>query len=178
MLPSHLLAIHSRLDEHFLTHQELLLERRLPEAARALSRYVQLIELHMLHEEELFLPIYARETPARRWPLVLYTGQHQRMRELLASARERLEELVRRDAVRGRDIIELLDHERTYKHLAEHHDGAEREGFFPALDRLATREEQASLVERCWAEWLAAERSLSNALTKDESSASLTGQAE
>ncbi len=128
----------------------------------------------MRHEEELFLPIYARETPPRRWPLVLYTGQHQRMRELLASARERIEGLVRSNSVRGRDIIELLDHERTYKHLAEHHDGAEREGFFPALDRLATREEQAGLVERCWTEWLAAERSLGEALTNEKTtSASL-----
>jgi hemerythrin-like domain-containing protein len=160
------LAIHSKLDEYFLAHQELLLERRLPEAARSLARYVQLLELHMRHEEALFLPIYTRETPPRRWPLVLYTGQHQRMRELLASASERLERLVGSDSVRGRDIIELLDHERTYKHLAEHHDGAEREGFFPALDRLATREEQTSLVERCWTEWLAAERSLDEALTK------------
>lgn len=119
----------------------------------------------MHHEEELFMPIYSREAPPRRWPVVLYTGQHQRMRELLASASERLESLARRDSVRGRDIIELLDHERTYKHLAEHHDGAEREGFFPALDRLATLDEQSSLVEQCWREWAAVEHSLGQALT-------------
>lgn len=158
MLPSHLLTLHTKLDEHFLSHQELLLERRLVEAAGALTRYVHLLELHMRHEEELLLPIYARATPARRWPLVLYTGQHQRMRELLLSASERLAALTRKERVLARDIIELLDHERTYKHLAEHHDGAEREGLFPALDRLTSPDEQAQLVERCWNEWLAAER--------------------
>ncbi|HET9929718.1 MAG TPA: hypothetical protein VFQ35_03485, partial [Polyangiaceae bacterium] len=129
----------------------------LPEATLALARYVRLLELHMRHEEELLLPIYARETPSKRWPVVLYTGQHQRMRELLASTTERVAALARREDVRGRDIIELLDHERTYKHLAEHHDGAEREGFFPALDKLTTASECSELIESCWKEWLAAE---------------------
>lgn len=157
MLPSYLLLIHEKLDEHFLLHQELLLERRFAEATLALARYVRLIELHMRHEEELLLPIYAREEPPRRWPLVLYTGQHQRMRELLRSASERVAQLSQQQSVRGREIIELLDSERTYKHLAEHHDGAEREGLFPALDRLVPPDERARIVERCWNEWLAAE---------------------
>jgi hypothetical protein len=155
---SALLVVHDRTEDLFLQHQELLIERRLPEAVSRLRDYRALVELHMRHEEELLLPVYLRSEPSKRWPAVLYTGQHQRMRELLSGIDARLAALG--DNVRSRDIIGLLDYERTYKHLVEHHDGAEREGFFPALDRIAGDPEQDALARRCLDEWYELERSL------------------
>jgi len=157
---SDLLSLHTRLDEHFAWHQELLLDRRLSEAKQSFGAYVELLELHMRHEEQLLLPIYARVEPQERFPLVLFTGQHQRMRELLQSAAARLEQLSGEGSALARAIIELLDHERTYKHLGEHHDGAERQALFPALDRLATPDEGEHLTRACFSEWLAAEARL------------------
>lgn len=163
LAPSSLLVLHSKLDEIFLEHQELLLERRLGEATAKLEVYRELLELHMRHEEELLLPLYARHGPSKRWPLVLFTGQHQRMRELLDAVAERLRSMPAE--VRPRDVIALLDFERTYKHLSEHHDGAEREGLFPALDRAmldgaAISAEHAGLVRSCLREWEEAEARL------------------
>ena len=157
---SDLLSLHTRLDEHFAWHQELLLDRRLSEARQSFGAYVELLELHMRHEELLLLPIYARAEPPARFPLVLFTGQHQRMRELLQGAAARLDQLSGEGSALARAVIELLDHERTYKHLGEHHDGAERQALFPTLDRLATPDEHARLTEACFTEWFAAETRL------------------
>ena len=149
---SALLIVHEETDELFLRHQELLLERQLPAASAALRVYRELLELHMRHEEELLLPLYARSQPSPRWPFILYSGQHQRMRELLSAASEQLARLDV-DSVRSRDIIALLDQERTYKHLVEHHDGAEREGLFPALERALSDEQHLEITGRCLREW-------------------------
>jgi hemerythrin-like domain-containing protein len=149
---SDLLVVHDETDELFLRHQELLLERQLPAATSALSAYRELIELHMRQEEELLLPIYARSNPSPRWPSVLFSGQHQRMRELLSSVAERVAALDGA-ALRSRDIIAVIEQERTYKHLVEHHDGAEREGFFPALERALREDEHAAITTRCLREW-------------------------
>ena len=130
------------------------------EAELALVRYVRLLTLHMRHEEELLLPLYGRTEPPRRYPLVLFTGQHQRMRELLAALQERVSALASQSRVQSRDVIELLDSERTYKHLSEHHDGAERQALFPTLDRALASAEELSRVERCLSEWLDLEREL------------------
>jgi hypothetical protein len=155
---SDLLVVHDRTEALFLRHQELVLERRLFEAGSHLRAYRALVELHMRHEEELLLPIYLRAEPSRRWPGVLYTGQHQRMRELLDGAAARLEALG--NNVHSRELIALLDYERTYKHLVEHHDGAEREGFFPALEHIVDDADHAALATRCLDEWYGLERSL------------------
>ena len=48
----------------------------------------------------------------------------------------------------------MLDHETTYKHLSEHHDGAERAGFFPLLEIAATPLEHAEITRLCLAEWI------------------------
>jgi hemerythrin-like domain-containing protein len=157
MAISALLSIHIRLEAHFAWHQELLLDRRLPEAKRALVAYAELLELHMRHEEERLLPIYTRVEPSARFPLALFTGQHQRLRELLQASLLRLSALENQHPPAAQAVIELLDHERTYKHLNEHHDGAERQALFPALDRLASAEEQARLLSDCTSEWNALE---------------------
>jgi hemerythrin-like domain-containing protein len=158
--PSELLTVHAKLDEHFFVHQEHVLERRMREAELSLLRYVRLLTLHMRHEEELLLPLYARAEPPRRYPLVLFTGQHQRMRELLAALHERVSALAAQSSVHARDVIALLDSERTYKHLSEHHDGAERQALFPTLDRVLDSAEELRQVERCLSEWLDLEREL------------------
>src|SRR5690348_2396322 len=88
----------------------------------------------MEHEESRLLPRYERVGPAPRYPLVLYTGQHEKLRGML-------EALVRRTAALGGDapavrrgILALFDAHTTFKHLLEHHDGAERDGLFATLD--------------------------------------------
>jgi hemerythrin-like domain-containing protein len=158
-----LLELHGELDEIFWLHQESLVTLRLELSAELLAAYERLLRVHMRHEEELLLPVFERAGPVPRWPAVLYTGQHEKMLTLLSSVREALSELRRREQNRLRGGIALVTFEATYKHLVEHHDGAEREGLFPIVDRTATPDEATRLLELCrtqWADALAAEREL------------------
>lgn len=157
---SRLLEVHARLERLFAVHQELLLERRFALARDALSAYQQLLELHMRHEEELLLPLYTTLGPAPARPPRLYTGQHQRMRELLASAAGQLQRLEESARVMPGPLIALLDHERTFKHLAEHHDAAEQQGLFAVLSSELDPREQTRIVDECLAEWHRAEKEL------------------
>jgi len=152
-----LLEIHQALEETFALHQELLLGLELEAALETLGAYRELLELHMRHEEREVLSVFARAGDVPRWPPVLYTGQHEKMRGMLDRAAAGLEAMAReRPANLRRAVIALLDFEATYKHLHEHHDGAEREGLFPTCDGVTTVDERRQLVERLRAEWLAA----------------------
>jgi hypothetical protein len=154
------LGIHDRLERLFAAHQELLLRQRLDDARTALDVYRTLMVLHMRHEEQCLLPVYAELGPNPAWPLRLYTGQHRRMRELLAAATERIGPPSGEEAGIRRSIIALLDYEATYKHLVVHHEGAERQGLFAALEFELNPSEQANLFGPCISEWRHAEHVL------------------
>jgi hemerythrin superfamily protein len=148
---SSLMELHAELDELFLLHQEALVERRFDLARELCAAYRRLLTTHMRHEEALILPIFERAGPVPRWPVVLYTGQHQKLLALLDQIEARLGSLAGR-----RGAIELISFEATYKHLLEHHDGAEREGLYPVVDRSASPEEQTRVLETVRTEWRAA----------------------
>jgi hypothetical protein len=150
---SRLLELHRELDELFLSHQERLLESELASAAALLDAHSAFFELHAKHEEELLLPVYVRLPFLPRFSVELYTGQHRKMRELLSLARRRLDAIEGNGSARRRQIIALLDLETTYKHLSEHHDGAERAGLFSVLDASADPKLHAELTQRCFDEW-------------------------
>jgi hypothetical protein len=63
--------------------------------------------------------------------------------------------LDRKSSTLGSDLIRILDREAVYKHLAEHHDGAEELGLFNALDSSVDTIERADWVTRCREEFLA-----------------------
>jgi hypothetical protein len=148
---------HADLEEIFALHQESLLLLELERARALCGAYRRLLALHMSHEEEQLLPIFARAGHIERWPSVLYTGQHQKMNALLDRIEQRLDAMIADPPLnRRRAVISLLDLETTYKHLGEHHDGAEREGFVPNLDRVSDSAERSSLLDRFRAEWHAA----------------------
>jgi hypothetical protein len=134
-----LVAVHRELDDLFVLHGESLLERELELARELFAAYRTLLFMHMEHEERVLLPRYAELGALPRFPLVLYTGQHEKIRSL-ADALERRTALIEgdRSGVR-RSVLELFDRHATFKHLLEHHDGAERQGLFAQLD-LAERE--------------------------------------
>jgi hemerythrin-like domain-containing protein len=162
---SQLMELHAELDDVFLLHQEALVERKFELARELLAVYRRLLLTHIRHEEEQILPIFERAGPVPRWPVVLYTGQHQKLLALLDRVEARLETLASR-----RDAIALISFEATYKHLLEHHDGAEREGLYPVVDRTASAEEQTQVLESCLNEWrrgMERERSLLDRARRD-----------
>lgn len=145
-----LLGIHRELDELFALQGEALLERDLELAGALLRAYQELLLLHLEHEERELLPRYAALGPAPRYPVVLYTGQHAKLRGMLDDLSARVEALAGDGRPLRRAILALFDRQTTFKHLLEHHDGAEREGLFATLDA-ASAEPCDDGVEAWWA---------------------------
>lgn len=151
-----LLNAHEVLETVFWHHQELLVLPAPRQALEVLKTYRQLLAVHLEQEEGFLFPIFQREPAHPRWPLVLYAGQHAKLLKLLDRCLISLERAVEREGVTRRFVIQLLEFETTYKHLLEHHDGAERQGFFPALDAKSTLAERTEVVAQCLSEWNAA----------------------
>jgi hypothetical protein len=148
-----LLEVHGELGEIFLLHGECLLAGQLELACDVLSAYRELLFLHMEHEETQILPLYAELGGAPRFPLVLYTGQHQKLRAMLTALITRLAEITGDARTVRRGVLGLFDQETTFKHLEEHHDGAERDGLFSWLDAHVAQERASAIVEPCLREW-------------------------
>jgi hypothetical protein len=151
---SSLVHVHAAIEDVFLVHQEALTLLDIGAARELFEIHGRLLEVHMGHEEELLIPVFERAGRIARWPTVLYTGQHRKMLGMLESVPLRLAELESvPSARRRREMLRILDHETTYKHLVEHHEGAEREGLFPIADRSAEPDERRLLLERMRDEW-------------------------
>ena len=154
------LGLHRELDELFFRHQVSLLDYNFRTAFERLCEYESALLAHMRDEEELLLPLYReRATPERGGRADFFLLEHDKMRRHLAHFRGQMPRLYELPEP-SRALIKLLDQETTYKHLVEHHDGAERAALFPTLDRLLSADEQRRLIEPCAAEWLALEREL------------------
>jgi hypothetical protein len=149
-----LVDVHTAIEDVFLAHQEALTLLDIGAARELLEIHGRLLELHMGHEEELLIPVFERAGRIAKWPTVLFTGQHRKMLGMLASVPHRLAELASVPSQRRRrEMLRILDHETTYKHLVEHHEGAEREGLFPIADRSMESDERRALLEHMRDEW-------------------------
>lgn len=144
---------HDVLDEQFLQHQEALLDFDPLAAIKKFGIYCKGLELHMIHEEQYLMPLFRRIGEIKRWPAKLYLGEHDKMRMLLGKIEQRLHELEQMEMPAKRKVIEILDFERTYKHLCEHHHVREHENFFPVLDEVTSAEEKKQWITRCLGEW-------------------------
>lgn len=155
---SSLVEVHAVIEDIFLAHQEALTLLDLAAAKELLEIHGRLLAVHMQHEERLLIPVFERAGVVPKWPTVLYTGQHRKMLGMLESVPGALDALSQLPAAeRRRAMLRVLDHETTYKHLVEHHEGAEREGLFPIADRSADPDERRALLERMRDEWGEAE---------------------
>lgn len=146
-----LLDIHQVLRELFLQHQEALLDADLARAGERLEEFERRLLHHIREEEELLLPIYERAGVIPGGPPVLFTGEHKRMRELLAGFRLALSSLEQNPTGRKRGILWLLDRQATFKNLMEHHDLRETTILYPALDRVTSEAERREVLARCGA---------------------------
>lgn len=147
-----LLETHDHLDELFSLHQQSVLVMRWPMAIELLAAYRSLLSLHVEQEEQVLLPLFERAGAVERAPVVLFTGQHRKLFNQLDRIGARLESVRPREDSR-RSAIEVLDLETAFKHLVEHHDGAEVTYFYPTLQRMASETETADIVKRCWHDW-------------------------
>lgn len=142
---------HDDLAELLWLHQECLVAGAFGPARDLLQAYRRLIELHIAHEEEDVLPLYAR-AETQRWPAEMFTGQHKKLLALLDRIEPMLASLRRVDGWR-RGVITALETETTLKHLLEHHHLAEDQALYPIAEEHASDEELAQIVGERVREW-------------------------
>ncbi len=147
---------HNQLNEIFLLHQEALLQGKLPNALGILNGYASCHELHMHFEDDVFLPKYADLEEQGKWDATLYQQEHQKVTELYLKIERELQWLMEQSLSESqlrRNIIQLLDREKSFKGLCEHHQEREEICLFVELDRQADAHWLAEMRESFALQW-------------------------
>ncbi|MGH8279194.1 MAG: hemerythrin domain-containing protein [Gammaproteobacteria bacterium] len=137
---------HLALQKMFALHQEALVTRAWARAAHLLEHYQKRFARHVELEERFLLPYCPKEKTAAQWPASVYTSEHRRAEEFLQKAAAQLA-LARRRGVKPSALIALLDHEKTFKGLIEHHDEREEKALFCLLREAMPEDVQLGLIK-------------------------------
>jgi len=157
-LKSVIAQCHQQLGKLFFVHQEAIFLADLPRAIETLQRYTEAHDLHKRFEDEHLLTRLAELEDPGDWPASLYSHEHNKINDLLTQLEENLDRLNTRKltgtALRT-ELIELLDREKSFKGLCEHHQEREETGMLPALDRQTDTAWRISIIEPFMNEWRA-----------------------
>ena len=149
---------HEELGQLFFAHQEAVLVGDLPRAIETLQRFTEFHDLHKNFEDEHLLPRLAELDDPGDWPASLYSHEHNKIADLLTQLEAHLIKLntqkLAGTALRAA-LIELLDREKSFKGLCEHHQEREEKGMLPALDRQTETAWRLSIIEPFIDEWRA-----------------------
>jgi hypothetical protein len=129
---------HLQLDELFLLQQEALLQAKLDNALIILNSYKTSHDLHMRFEDDNLIPKYASLLEQGKWDATLYQQEHQKILQLYEKIEHGLTWLLQQDlnpSQLRRNIIKLLDRQKSFKGLCEHHQEREESSLFIELDR-------------------------------------------
>ena len=151
-----IIQCHQGLDELFLLHQEAVLVGRFDEAIRLLNCFKDLHHLHMGFEDDQLIPKLKGLDDRGRWPASLYTDEHAKVKELMGKTEESLRALGNGQLSNKnlrRKIIALLDQEKTFKGLCEHHQEREEAGILPELDKRTENDWRAGIIGPFINEW-------------------------
>lgn len=147
---------HLELRELFMRHQEYLLQAKFERAIDCLARFHACLDAHMELEEKYLFPEFARIERKSRWDVDLYETEHEKIRRMHDHIMAELEWLHAESlnaSDRRRNIIALLDQEKTYKGMLEHHEDREEEAMLRELDEQLTPERLENLISRINTGW-------------------------
>ena len=147
---------HQELDELFLLHQEAILLQKFDAATKLLSCFKELHALHRGFEDKQLIPELDGLVSQSRWPALLYTSEHAKIQELLEETEKNLLSLSKSQLSNQdlrREIIALLDEEKTFKGLCEHHQEREERGILPELDKQTDEKWRIRIIKPFLKEW-------------------------
>ena len=149
---------HQALQELFARHQETLLQGQFDLAEEWLQHYVTCLKAHMQIEEGYLFPEFAKIERKTKWDVSLYEKEHTKITTLYQNIIEDLNWLSEQElneSQRRRNIIALLDKEKTLKGLNEHHEEREEEAMLKELDEQLEERQLKELqidIKMTWAE--------------------------
>jgi len=128
---------HLDLRELFAQHQEALLQGNLDNAMSLLVNYNLCHVSHAKLEERYLFPLFSKIEHDTKWDVSLYIKEHKKIEQLFTNISEALgwlrEQNLSESQLR-RNIIALLDKEKTFKGLTEHHEEREEDAMLKELD--------------------------------------------
>jgi hemerythrin-like domain-containing protein len=145
-------CFHHYLDELLHLHQEALLERDAQLALGFWQLHRQMLRLHIELEEEYLLPVLERAVARPAWAASVYRAEHAKILALGDKLTTRLDEL-QPIGLGRRVLIALLDKQRSYKNVLEHHEEREEKGMLPELDAALDVSELERLNTACGQSW-------------------------
>ena len=128
---------HLALRELFMQHQEALLQARFDEAIESLVNFYTRLAVHMALEEQHLFPEFSKIDRKTRWDVSLYEKEHVKVKQLYETILNDLMWLSQQsfnESDTRRNIIALLDREKTFKGLLEHHEDREESAMLKELD--------------------------------------------
>ncbi len=147
---------HRELNQLFFLHQEVVLIGELPRAIEALDRFAVAHTLHKNFEDTHLLTRLAELDDPGDWPASLYTHEHNKIDDLLTRLEKELARFSKQElagtALRSA-IIELIDREKSFKGVFEHHQEREEAGMLPALDRHTDSTWRTTIIEPFVNDW-------------------------
>ncbi len=129
---------HKDLRELFARHQEALLQADFDEALRWLGYFADCQKSHMQIEEQYLFPVFAKIERQSKWDVSLYEKEHTKIDKLIQdtiSDVNWLSEQQLSDSDLRRNIIALLDKQKTLKGLNEHHEEREETAMLQELEQ-------------------------------------------
>ncbi len=147
---------HRELDQLFFVHQEAVLVGELPRAIKALNLYGEAPPLHKNFEDTHLLTRLAELDDTGDWPASLYSHEHNKIDDLLTRIEKNLIRLSTQElsgSALSAELIELLDREKSFKGLCEHHQEREEAGMLPALDRQTDTTWRRAIIEPFTETW-------------------------
>lgn len=152
---------HLELRELFTRHQEMLLELQLEEAKHWLEQFDVCQTAHMHIEERYLFPEFSKIRRESKWDVSLYEKEHEKIKHLYANIVDDLNWLAEQDLDRTqlrRNILALLDKEKTLKGLNEHHEAREEEAMLKELDQQLEQRSRKEIeldIKLTWVEVIA-----------------------
>jgi hypothetical protein len=128
---------HLDLRELFALHQEALLQGHFDVALTCLSNYGACHQAHAKLEEAYLFPEFAKIKHQSKWDVSLYIKEHEKIERLFVKISEDVNWLSEQNLSESqlrRNIIALLDKEKTFKGLTEHHEEREEDALLKELD--------------------------------------------
>lgn len=152
---------HLDIREIFARHQEALLEGQLYDASNWLEQFFVCQKAHMQIEENYLFPEFAKIERKSKWDYSLYEKEHDKISKLsdnISADLSWLSEQELNESQKRRNIISLLDKEKTLKGLNEHHEEREEEAMLKELDDQLEKRKLKELkldINLTWAEVIA-----------------------
>lgn len=143
---------HRQIDELLMLHQEAVIVQDIVLAEDALKVFSKLLKAHISLEDEHLIPAHQSLNTEKHWQTRVYQEEHLKLHELLSNIRQMVRKAPEQTELR-RWVIELIDYERTFKNVMEHHEEREEKGLLLELDHELNKDTLNQLITTCHLAW-------------------------